>query len=181
MTVAVARRRSLGNPLTVMGGLFALLLIAVGMVAAVDTDDAFALVGCGIVLLIFSIGVPMAAPITFPTIGRRTLWTIVGVAIVAIFLAAGWTWASRADRLANEARVLYKKQDYRRAAEMFGRAIAISPKDAALHTDLGWSYLGQNQCFPARDAFQTALRIEPGSAQASRGLEVASRCAGLFR
>lgn len=170
------------SPFTLLGVLLGILLMfsAVWLVES-DTGGALTLLACGLALLLFSVYLPKAKPLQTPRVSAGTRTTIAALVLLAVIGGGlGW-WVGRADRLSERGRAAYRAKQYRMSAELFGRAAAIDSKNPSLYNDLGWSYLKQSQCFPAREAFQTALRLEPGLADSSRGLEIASRCAASFQ
>jgi Flp pilus assembly protein TadD len=56
-------------------------------------------------------------------------------------------------------------------------AAKATPRDAAIHCELGKSYLLLRQNEKARDSYQTAVKLQPGSTTAQYGLAMA--CANL--
>ena len=62
---------------------------------------------------------------------------------------------------------------YAKAAHAFSRAVQIQPGVPRFHVNLGLSLLGLRQPGRAEESFRRALTLDPGNAEARRGLAAA--------
>lgn len=73
--------------------------------------------------------------------------------------------------------LLHAKQ-FEPAADALGRVLALAPRLPEAHVNLGFARLGLQQPGAARMAFETALGLEPGQANAYYGLAMAHEALG---
>jgi len=75
-------------------------------------------------------------------------------------------------RLLDRATELADRGDYAQSLALAERVIALSPDDAAAHVARAWAFenLGDDRLADAREAYRTALSVDPGSLWAIAGL-----------
>ncbi len=65
---------------------------------------------------------------------------------------------------------LRMKRDFKAAAELYQRLLALYPSDAEMRIGLGYALLGAGKRHEAAEAFRAALAMVPGHADAEAGL-----------
>lgn len=79
----------------------------------------------------------------------------------------------KAKNLGQEADDLFAIKDYRKAEKLYLKLAAEDPKNQKIYSRLGIIYLEQKNYEDARDAFQQAIRLEPGVASRHFNLAIA--------
>jgi tetratricopeptide (TPR) repeat protein len=73
----------------------------------------------------------------------------------------------------------YHEKRYAAALEDFNKALAITPSDPVIHTDLGYVYYDMGQLDKSHEHFAKALELNPSPSNATRGLRLPNAFYGL--
>jgi tetratricopeptide (TPR) repeat protein len=71
---------------------------------------------------------------------------------------------TKGKNVTDEADTAFTARDYRKAEKLYVRLAAEDPKNPKIYSRLGIIYLEQSNFEDARDAFQQAIKLEPGVA-----------------